>query len=136
MLQEDNMRRLFLVLTLLGLATLASQSTAEEKIRQIKVSESVQENNLLHRPDPVYPETAYQHHISGVVVFEILVGVDGRVKKLRLISGHPLLIEAATKAVKQSIYRRTLFNGKPVEVLSSVHIEFQWHSPPKTTSLV
>jgi periplasmic protein TonB len=130
------MRHLFLGLTLLGLATLAGQSPAEEKTSRIEVSESVQEKNLLHRPDLVYPETAYQHHISGVVAFEILVGVDGRIKKLRLLSGHPLLIEAATQSAKQSIYRRTLFNGKPVEVLSPLHIEFQWHPPPKTTSRV
>ena len=56
--------------------------------------------------------------------FEVLIGKDGHVENLRLISGHPLLVPAAQEALKQWTYRLTLLNGDPVEVATVVDVPF------------
>lgn len=45
-------------------------------------------------------------------------------QNLQLISGHPLLVAAAQEAVKQYVYKPTLLNGKPVEVITAVEVGF------------
>jgi protein TonB len=59
-----------------------------------------------------------------VVRFKILIGKDGSVSSIQLISGHPLLVEAARKAVARWTYRLTLLNGEPVEVATQVDVNF------------
>jgi len=53
-----------------------------------------------------------------------VIGKDGRVSDTRLISGHPLLVAAARDAVNQWVYKPTLLNGEPVEVLTEVNVNF------------
>jgi protein TonB len=59
-----------------------------------------------------------------VVHLQALIGVDGAVKNLQVISGHPLLIPAAMEAVRQWTYQQTLLNGDPVEVLTQIDVNF------------
>lgn len=49
---------------------------------------------------PEYPEMAQRMNIKGAVQLEVVVARDGSVKDVRVIGGHPLLTEAATRAVK------------------------------------
>ncbi len=49
---------------------------------------------------------------------------EGRVEDVRVISGHPLLVQAAGEAVRQWIYQPTLLNGQPVQVLTTVDVNF------------
>ena len=90
----------------------------------IRVGGNVQERNLIKRVDPVYPALAIQAKIQGVVRFNVIVAKDGTVRNLQLVSGHPLLIPAAQEAVRQWAYRPTLLNGAPVEVQTSVDVNF------------
>lgn len=56
-----------------------------------------------------------------------LVGViaaDGTIQQLQVIEGHPLLVKAAVDAVKQWIYRPTMLNGDPVEVIAPIDVNF------------
>ncbi|MGH9524820.1 MAG: energy transducer TonB [Terriglobales bacterium] len=53
---------------------------------------------------PSYPEVARQMHVSGIVRLEVEVASSGAVKSVKALGGHPLLIEAATAAVKQWKY--------------------------------
>jgi len=88
------------------------------------VGGNVQSANLLEKVDPVYPPLAREARIQGTVRFTAIIGRDGHVQNLQLISGHPLLVPAAQAAVKQWVYRQTLLNGKPVEVITSVEVNF------------
>jgi TonB family protein len=59
----------------------------------------------IHRVDPEYPEEAKAQRIQGVVVLDVQVLNDGKVGKINIVSGNPLLTEAAVKAVKQWQYQ-------------------------------
>lgn len=96
-----------------------------EAIRRIRVAGNVQTANLLHRVEPQYPPLAAQAQVHGVVRFQALIGTDGTVKNLQLLSGHPLLVAAAMEAVKQWLYRPTLLNGDPVEVITQIEVLFK-----------
>lgn len=100
---------------------------AEDSTRQptqIRVAGAVQQRNLLEKQPPVYPPEAKQAHIQGLVRLNVTIGRDGRVQNIELESGHPLLAEAAIDAVRQWVYRPTLLNGEPIEVLSQVDVNF------------
>lgn len=53
-----------------------------------------------------------------------VIGKDGTVQNLEVISGHPLLAPAALEAVKQWVYKQTLLNGNPVEVVTVIEVNF------------
>jgi protein TonB len=80
--------------------------------------------NLVSKVDPVYPPLALSARISGTVRFKVTVGVDGRVKNFQLVSGHPLLVQAAKDALAGYVYKPTLLNGNPVEVTGTVEAPF------------
>ncbi len=79
---------------------------------------------LIYQPKPVYPPLAKQARIQGTVKFTAIIGRDGTIQNLTLISGHPLLVQAATEAVKQWRYKPTLLNGEPVEVVTQIDVNF------------
>jgi TonB family protein len=91
---------------------------------RIRVGGEVQQSNLLQQPHPVYPPLAKQARIQGLVRFHVIIGKDGHIGNITLISGHPLLTDAAQEAVKQWVYRPTLLNGDPVEVATVVDVQF------------
>jgi protein TonB len=88
------------------------------------VSGNVQQVKLVRQIEPVYPPLAKAARIQGTVRFTVIVGKDGAVQQLQLISGHPLLVPAAQEAVKQWVYQPTLLNGEPVEVLTQIDVSF------------
>jgi protein TonB len=91
---------------------------------RVKVGGVVSAPVPMSRPNPVYPPLAVQTHVSGVVNLEAVIGTDGRVRNLRLIQGHPLLVGAAMAAVKEWRYTPTLLNGEPVELVMYVDVTF------------
>jgi TonB family protein len=91
---------------------------------RIRVGGNVQAANLIRRVEPIYPPLARQARIQGTVRFDATIGADGHVKNLQLISGHPLLVPAAQEAVRQWVYRPTLLNGIPVEVVTQIDVPF------------
>jgi protein TonB len=80
---------------------------------------------LIQHVPPSYPAVASRARIFGDVRLDALIGTDGRVYDLKVISGHPMLVQAATDAVRQWRYEPTLLNGRPVEVLLEVVVHFQ-----------
>jgi TonB family protein len=92
--------------------------------QRIRVGSDVQKAKLVQHPEPVYPPLALQARISGVVRMNAIIGRDGTVQNLTLVSGHPLLVAAAMEAVKQWVYEPTLLNGQAVEVATLVEVEF------------
>ena len=81
---------------------------------------------LLIRPEasPVYPLLARQAHIQGAVVLDADISKEGSVDALRVISGHPLLISAAVKAVKEWRYKPYKLNGAQVPVNTHITVKF------------
>ena len=98
--------------------------TTTGKESPVVVAESEAAPQLIHRVDPSYPPLARQARIDGTVVLEIEIDIDGRVHKVDLISGHPMLGPAAVEAVKQWRYRPFLQNGSPAVVATTVTLSF------------
>jgi protein TonB len=74
--------------------------------------------------DPVYPETARSTRVSGVVILEASIDVQGRVSDVRILRSVPLLDRAALDAVRQWEYAPTLLNGAPVPVIMTLTMQF------------
>jgi periplasmic protein TonB len=92
--------------------------------QRIRVGGNVQAANLIRKITPQYPPLAKQARVQGVVKFQAIIGKDGTIQNLQLLTGHPLLVPAATEAVKQWMYRPTLLNGEPVEVVTQIDVNF------------
>jgi protein TonB len=97
---------------------------AKERLR---ISEPIQQAMLIYRVEPRYPPLALQIRLEGTVRLHAIVGRDGVVRDLELLSGHALLAPAALDAVRQWRYRPTILNGEPVEVETYVTVIFQLH---------
>ena len=91
---------------------------------RIRVGGNVQQTMLISQPRPVYPPLAKQARIQGVVRLNAIIAKDGTVANLTVVSGHPLLVPAALEAVKQWVYKTTLLNGEPVEVITVIDVNF------------
>jgi len=74
--------------------------------------------------EPIYPELALRVRVQGVVVIEARTDAYGRVRDTRVISGQPLLNDAAETAVKQWLYEPYLVNGMPRPVVFVVTVTF------------
>ena len=91
----------------------------------LRIGGDVQQAKLVRQVPPDYPAAAHQAGISGVVRLAVLIAKDGTVKNIEVESGHPLLIPAAIDAVRQWVYQKTLLNGDPVEVVTTVTVNLQ-----------
>jgi TonB family protein len=85
-------------------------------VKPVAVSEGAELAQLLSRVEPVYPIFAIHSHLEGTVELRAIIGRDGVVRELRVLSGNPILAYAAQEAVKQWRFRPTMLNGQPVEV--------------------
>ena len=90
----------------------------------IRIGGNIQNARVLHKPPPVYPPEAVEQYVSGKVQLEAIIGIEGGVRDLRLITGHPLLAPAAMDAVSQWRYRPTRLNGTVVEVVTIIEVTF------------
>jgi TonB family protein len=125
----------------LGLVFAAASQAAEEEVLRAPSMEPLQ------KIDPKYPSAALRYRIQGMVRLEALIGKDGHIERLRLLSGHPLLVQAAKEAALRWVYRPTLLRGKPVRVVTVIEVLFQLDShgnplkkdhpkPIQTTALI
>jgi protein TonB len=87
------------------------------------------EGNLIHRVQPDYPTLAKIAHVQGTVVLHAVIGKDGKIKDLHVVSGSPLLVRAAENAVGQWRYRPYILNGEPIEVDTQVTVSFVLSNP-------
>jgi periplasmic protein TonB len=94
------------------------------KQQRIKLGGQVVAAKLLAQPQPVYPPLARQARIQGNVVLHAIIDKDGRVGELQVVSGHPLLVQAALEAVKNWRYQPTQLNGDAVEVDTTITVTF------------
>lgn len=91
---------------------------------RIRVSGEVMANMLILHEPPVVPEAARKARVFGNVVMSVIVGQDGAVKQVSSVSGPPELSQAAIDAVRHWTYKPTLLNNEPVEVETTVTVNF------------
>jgi protein TonB len=83
--------------------------------RRIRVT-TIEPAMLIRRVEPAYPPLARQLRREGRVELHAIIGTDGTIQSLEIISGDPLLIRSALDAVGEWRYRPTILNGQAVEV--------------------
>jgi protein TonB len=110
-----------------SIASAGSNVAALPKVatpQRVRVSSGVQSGLLVRKVQPTYPPLARQARIQGTVVLQAQISKSGDIENLQLISGHPMLAPAAIEAVKQWKYKPYLLNGEPVEVETTVQVNF------------
>jgi protein TonB len=90
----------------------------------VRIGGQVKAPALLHRVEPVYPDIAVLAKVSGVVVLEATVGVDGGVMSVRVLQSRGPLDKAAMDAVKQWQYSPLVLNGIPTSFVLTVTLNF------------
>jgi protein TonB len=90
----------------------------------LNISRGVSAGLLLTPLRPVYPEIAKIAHVSGTVVVTATIDKSGRIVELKVLSGPPMLQQAAADAVRDARYRPYLLNGQPVEVVTTFSVNF------------
>lgn len=103
--------------------------------KRIRVGGQVQQTALIHKATPNYPPEAWQAHIQGAVHLQVVIGTDGAVKELTVLSGHPLLVQSALDAVVKWRYRTTRLNGQPVEVVTTIDVLYTLGDGSPTTGI-
>jgi protein TonB len=91
----------------------------------VRVGGRVKEPRLIARVDPRYPPLAIQTHMQGAVIVDAVIDEHGNVVEARVVSGPPLLIQAAMDAVRQWKYEPTYLNDEPVPVQLNVTVQFR-----------
>jgi len=91
---------------------------------RVRVSQGVVQGNAISQPKPLYPQMARMARVSGSVILQAVISKNGNIENLRVISGHPMLQQAALDAVRQWRYRPYLLNGEPVEVETQITVNF------------
>jgi TonB family protein len=91
----------------------------------IRVGGDVAQSNIIYKVNPQYPPEARQARIEGVVILSVVIAKDGPVSDVKIISASsPLLLPGVVDAVRQWVYKPTLLNGEPVEVITTVTVNF------------
>ncbi|HEX3741079.1 MAG TPA: energy transducer TonB [Terriglobales bacterium] len=93
-------------------------------INVIRISRTAAEQLITHKVKPEYPELAALARIQGTVLLMGDIDKNGRVKVLGVLSGHPLLIKAASDAVSQWRYRPFILDGQPASIQTTIPVEF------------
>lgn len=92
--------------------------------KPLPMSEGVMEAALLNKVQPQYPAAARLMHIAGTVRLQAIIGKDGRVRDVEVLSGNPILAQAALAAVRLWRYRPTELNHEIVEVETEITVNF------------
>jgi periplasmic protein TonB len=94
-------------------------------VQRVRISQGVTQGMVLRRVQPAYPQMAKIARVQGAVVLAAIIGKDGTIQNLHVVStASPLLNQAAIDAVKQWRYRPYILNGEPVEVDTTVTVNF------------
>jgi protein TonB len=120
-----------------GLATARSQDqgsppAAQSEVPQqqpelpqrVRVAQGVTAGLVVKKVQPKYPGKARENRIQGQVVLHALISNEGDIVSLSAVSGDPLLVKSAVKAVKQWKYKPYLLNGRAVAVDTQILVNF------------
>jgi len=97
------------------------------QVPERKAGGNIQPVRLIAQPAPRMPLIAKDRHVSGVVAMDATVDTRGAVSQIKILSGNPLLVDAAREAVSHWRYQPATLNGSPIE--APVHIEVRFDGP-------
>jgi TonB family protein len=90
----------------------------------VRVGGNISPPRKLHDVRPAYPDDALKARITGAVILETIIGVDGAVTSVKVLKGHPMLDQAAIDAVRQWRFEPTYLNGVAIPVIMTVITTF------------
>ena len=98
----------------------------EEQHTQVaNVAPAVVAGMVLSKVDPVYPNEAKHKGIDGRVLLHAVIGANGHIHSLEVISSpDPSLAMAAIAAVRQWVYRPYMLLGVPTEVDTTITVTY------------
>lgn len=111
-------------LATLGLTTATGAGAAQEPA-PVRVGGLIKPPARVKVVNPTYPPAARQSRTQGVVILEVVIGADGKVKSTKVIKSMPLLDTSATEAVKQWEYKPLLVEGKPTAVIMTIPVNYK-----------
>ena len=91
----------------------------------LDVPEDYADDQVVRRVHPTYPKQASARKLHGTVVLQAVINKQGKVDSLQLVSGDPLLAQAAAAAVKQWRYKPYSHNGEPADFQTRVTVDFK-----------
>jgi TonB family protein len=111
----------------------AHESGAVEEIQRrieqiwwggVRVAPDAQRQKLVQEVAPAYPDAAKQAGIEGMVKLRAVVAKNGAVQGIKVLSGEGILANAAVEAVRQWRYQPTWIDGRPVNVVTTITVDF------------
>jgi protein TonB len=111
-------------------SVLKDNSTAQSTLaaQKPRISAGGAQGLVIRPVAPLYPVSARQAHIEGTVVLQAVIGKDGNVQTVRVVSGHPMLIQAAVNAAKQWHFNPYYKDGEPVEADTQINVNFTFQA--------
>jgi protein TonB len=100
------------------------QTGPKVKAEKVNISAGVAIGLLIQKTAPVYPPIAKSARVSGTVVLGASISKNGSIVGLHVVSGPPMLQQAALDAVRTWRYRPYMLNNQPVEVETTVSVIF------------
>ena len=79
---------------------------------------------LIRQTQPIYPTIAKAAGVSGTVVLHATIAKNGAIKDLQVVSGSPMLQQAALDAVRTWRYKPYKLSNEPVEVETAINVVF------------
>ncbi len=111
--------------TIIGAVAIGQPSAVKPRApTSLKLSSGVMAGHLLTNSFPQYPSIARAARVQGVVVLQATISKGGSIENLRVISGPPMLQQAALDAVRSWRYKPYLLNGEPIEVETTINVVF------------
>lgn len=106
------------------MAAAQTEPPAKQPLK-LRVSSGVADGLKTHHVNPKYPREAREKGIQGDVILQATIGTKGNIANLKVVQGNPLLAAAAMNAVKQWRYRPYVLNGDPVDLETTIKIQFR-----------
>jgi TonB family protein len=101
-----------------------SASSNIDQAGAIRVDPAVMEDSLIVSRVPVYPDAAKANRVVGEVIIQALISKEGTVKRVHVLQGDSRLRAAAMESVYARRYRPYLLDGQPVEVTTTITVNF------------
>jgi periplasmic protein TonB len=121
------MRFVTVVLIAAGLVAIPSFATPAPQgasPQTVRVGGDVKPPVKVKGAPPVYPDVAKRARVEGVVILEATIGIDGKVKDIKVIRSVKLLEAAAMDAVRTWEFKPTVVNGQTVQVITTIPVNF------------
>jgi len=108
----------------IGVDEKGTSDTHKKAVHSVNVKAEVMQNQIVSKLPPVYPPDAKAARIQGKVVLDAVIGTDGHVENLKVVSGPKELQQSALDAVRQWVYKPFLLNGNPVDVTTTINVTY------------